>query len=56
MVYSDRLAAAYMMVYAEKDRRKDPKNSVIYETDAYFRDRIGQTTEVRKAVHPRTQA
>ena len=38
------LAAAYMMVYAEKIR-KDPKKSVVYETDAYFRDRIGQTTE-----------
>ena len=41
------LAAAYMMIYAEKIR-KDPKKSVVYETDAYFRDRIGQTTEEEK--------
>jgi len=41
------LAAAYMMIYAGKIR-KDPKKSVVYETDAYFRDRIGQTTEEEK--------
>ena len=41
------LAAAYMMIYAGKIR-KDPKKSVVYETDAYFRDRLGQTTEEEK--------
>jgi len=41
------LGAAYMMVYAERVR-KNPQHSVMYEADAYFRDRIGATTEQEK--------
>ena len=41
------LAAAYMMVYAEKIR-KNPMLSVTYDSDAYFRDRIAETTEEEK--------
>jgi len=41
------LAAAYMMVYAEKIR-KNPKSSVMHDADGYFRDRIAQTTEQDK--------
>lgn len=33
------LSAAYMMYYGEKVR-KNPKSSVMYESDAHFRDRI----------------
>lgn len=33
------LSAAYMMVYAERIR-KNPSHSVVYEGDAYFRDRL----------------
>lgn len=38
------LAAAYMMVYAEKIRKK-PELSAVYETDEHFRNRIENTTE-----------
>lgn len=41
------LTAGYMMVYAEKIR-KNPEKSVVYSTDAYFRDRISQTTDGEK--------
>lgn len=40
-------AAAYMMYYAEKIRKK-PQLSVMYEADNYFRDRISKTTEEEK--------
>lgn len=38
------LSAAYMMVYAEKIRKK-PELSAVYDTDEYFRDRLENTTE-----------
>lgn len=38
------LSAAYMMVYAEKIRKK-PELSAVYDTDVYFRDRIENTSE-----------
>ena len=38
------LSAAYMMVYAEKIRKK-PELSAVYDTDEYFRDRLEKTTE-----------
>lgn len=38
------LAAAYMMVYAEKIRKK-PELSAVYETDVYFRNRLENTNE-----------
>lgn len=38
------LSAGYMMFYAEKVR-KNPKHSVAYETDAYFRGRMDSTPE-----------
>lgn len=38
------LAAGYMMIYAERIR-KHPEKSVMHEADAYFRDRIAQTSE-----------
>jgi len=38
------LSAAYMMVYAEKIRKK-PELSTVYETDEHFRNRIENTTE-----------
>lgn len=38
------LSAGYMMLYAEKIR-KDPKLSVVYNSDSYFRDKIENTTE-----------
>ena len=38
------LSAAYMMRYAEKIR-KNPRLSVMYESDKYFRDRLEQATE-----------
>ncbi len=38
------LSAGYMMLYAEKIR-KDPKLSVVYNSDSYFRDKIEKTTE-----------
>lgn len=41
------LAAGYMMVYAEKIR-KNPEKSIVHSTDAYFRDRIAQTTDGEK--------
>ena len=41
-------AAAYMMVYAERVR-KNPQHSVVYQGDAYFRDRLGATTEEQRA-------
>jgi len=41
------LAAGYMMVYAERIRKR-PELSVMYEADGYFRDRIEQTTEEEK--------
>jgi len=41
------LAAAYMMVYAERIR-KNPKLSVVYNSDAFFRDKIEKTTEEEK--------
>lgn len=41
------MAAAYMMVYAEKIR-KNPQISVTYDTDAYFRDRIAETSQEEK--------
>lgn len=37
-------SAAYMMVYAEKIRKK-PVLSAVYETDEYFRNRIENTNE-----------
>lgn len=40
-------AAAYMMVYGEKIRKK-PQLSVMYELDGYFRDRIEKTAEEEK--------
>lgn len=39
--------AAYMMFYAEKIR-KDPKSSVMYEADGYFRNRAELKTEEEK--------
>jgi len=41
------LAAAYMMVYAERIR-KNPKLSVVYNSDGFFRDKIEKTTEEEK--------
>ena len=41
------LAAGYMMVYAERIRKR-PELSVMYEADGYFRKRIEQTTEEEK--------
>jgi uncharacterized ion transporter superfamily protein YfcC len=38
------LSAAYMMVYAEKIRKK-PELSAVYDTDEHFRNRIENTTE-----------
>lgn len=38
------LSAAYMMVYAERIRKK-PELSAVYETDVYFRNRIENTNE-----------
>lgn len=38
------LSAAYMMVYAEKIRKK-PELSAVYETDEYFRNRLENTNE-----------
>ncbi len=38
------LSAAYMMRYAEKIR-KNPRLSVMYESDKYFRDRLEQASE-----------
>ena len=38
------LSAAYMMVYAEKIRKK-PELSVMHKSDEYFRDRIENTTQ-----------
>ncbi len=38
------LSAAYMMVYAEKIRKK-PELSAVYDTDEHFRDRLENTTE-----------
>jgi len=38
------LSAAYMMIYAEKIRKK-PELSAVYDTDEYFRSRIENTTE-----------
>ena len=38
------LAAAYMMVYAEKIRKK-PELSAVYETDEHFRNRLENTNE-----------
>lgn len=40
-------SAAYMMVYAEKIR-KNPQASVMYEADAYFRDRIESGNDEEK--------
>lgn len=37
-------AAAYMMVYAEKIR-KNPTKSVVYDTDAYFRNKLNAVSE-----------
>jgi len=42
------LGAAYMMVYAEKIRKR-PELSVMHVADNYFRDRIAQTTEEEKS-------
>ncbi len=42
------LSAAYMMVYAERVR-KNPSHSVVYESDAYFRNRLDSApAEVRE--------
>ena len=41
-------AAVYLMVYAERIR-KDPRRSVVYHSDAYFRERIGNVTEEKVA-------
>jgi uncharacterized ion transporter superfamily protein YfcC len=41
------LSAAYMMFYAEKIR-KHPESSVVYNSDAYFRDRMNVTTPEEK--------
>lgn len=41
------LAAAYMMAYAERVR-KNPKLSVVYNSDAFFRSKIEKTTEEEK--------
>ncbi len=41
------LSAAYMMVYAERIRKK-PVLSTTHESDQYFRDRIATTTEEQK--------
>ena len=49
-------APAYMMFYAEKMRQNPPILWVMHQADAYFRDRLGQTTEDGKEVHPRRQA
>lgn len=38
------LAAGYMMVYAEKIRKK-PELSAVYKTDEYFRNRLENTNE-----------
>lgn len=38
------LAAGYMMVYAERVRR-NPKHSVVYEGDAYFRNHLSSTSQ-----------
>lgn len=38
------LAAGYMMVYAEKIRKK-PELSAVYKTDEYFRDRLENANE-----------
>lgn len=37
-------SAGFMMVYAERIR-KDPQHSVVYEGDAYFRERLDAVTE-----------
>ncbi len=39
--------AIYMMVYAERIR-KNPQSSIMYQADAYFRDRMGEATETDK--------
>lgn len=42
------LSAAYMMVYAERVR-KNPSHSVVYESDAYFRNRLDSApAEIRE--------
>lgn len=38
------LSAGYMMVYAEKIR-KNPKLSIVHESDEYFRTKLGSTKE-----------
>ncbi len=41
------LSAAYLMVYAEKIR-KQPEKSLTYQSDAYFRDHLEQTSNEQK--------
>lgn len=41
------LSAAYMMVYAERIR-KNPSRSVVYEGDAYFRDRLENVSDEQR--------
>ena len=41
------LSAGYTMVYAERIR-KNPTHSVVYDTDAYFRERMNTTTDEEK--------
>lgn len=42
------LSAAYMMIYAERVR-KNPSHSVVYESDAYFRNRLDSApAEIRE--------
>ncbi|OTN76235.1 C4-dicarboxylate anaerobic carrier [Enterococcus sp. 8G7_MSG3316] len=41
------LSAAYLMVYAEKVR-KQPKKSLTYQSDAYFRNHLEQTSNEQK--------
>jgi uncharacterized ion transporter superfamily protein YfcC len=41
------LAAAYLMVYAERIR-KNPTKSLTYKSDAYFRDHIQKTSDENK--------
>lgn len=41
------LSAGYTMIYAERIR-KNPTHSVVYDSDAYFRDRMNTTTDEEK--------
>ena len=46
-------SAGFMMVYAERIRR-NPQSSVVYEGDAYFRDRPGLRPGGKERIQPGT--